>query len=137
MAVPLSPCLRRHGIATNQAPKDASDTTQGPADLPITRQQLRVVCVDAQGSDCTRLVRGAYSLGLGWQVVTDTYSPAHQMFSSVNGDRRSKTSSSSNAHIAGQGVAASEASLQAMGLAQPSRALPGLGYLYSAQVQDF
>jgi hypothetical protein len=131
----LSPCLQRHGIATDQAPQDPSNPTLGPASLPIKKKQLQVLCVDSAGKDCTRLVRHSYALGLGWQAATDTYSPGAQMF----GPAREATQLAAIAAVAqpASGASPQDTMLQSLGLARPDRALPGLGYLWSQQVEAF
>lgn len=88
-----------------------------------------MLCVDGHGQDCTHVIGNAYALGLGWQVMTDQYNPARQMF----------LSQSEAAHIASLAAAgpAAEEQLATMGLNRPDRVLSDLKYLHVQQVDEF
>lgn len=77
----LTSCLRRNGVDPDVAPLDPADTTKGPSALPIKRQQLRLICVDSAGQDCTaELSASGISLALGWATTTDKFVPSAQTY---------------------------------------------------------
>lgn len=81
----LTSCLRRNGVDPDVAPLDPADTTKGPSMLPITRQQLRLICVDSAGQDCTKaLSKSGISLALGWATTTDKFVASAQTYTKAN-----------------------------------------------------
>eukprot|EP00775_Hariotina_reticulata_P002467 gene2467-2770_t len=80
VAIAITPCLQRNGINPDVSPKDPADPTSGPAALPITRQNIRLLCIDSAGLDCTPLVRKQFKVALGWSILTKTFDPTAQTF---------------------------------------------------------
>lgn len=61
------------GINPDISPLNPEDPTQGPSHKPLTRDQLRLVCVDSDNLDCTATIGGTYRVSLGWDIMTDKY----------------------------------------------------------------
>lgn len=68
------------GISPNVPPLHPDDPTLGPSHKPLTRDQLRIVCIDSGNKDCTSIVEGTYKLSLGWDIMTSTFVSAAQTF---------------------------------------------------------
>jgi hypothetical protein len=87
ITINIDHCLASCGLNPDVTPLNPSDPTAGPANKPITHQQLQVLCIEQTASgdarDCSNTLHNTFEVTLGWSVMSRRFDAQAQSFAPV------------------------------------------------------